>query len=107
MRLVRSAAVLLLLAACAKAPDGAPDAQSEQQSALDGVPTNGFPSWAERTVLVLSNRARADPQTELTCDAGQCPDKPCYLPMAPLVYDYNLNRSTRLHSFSRVERFKL
>jgi hypothetical protein len=64
-----------------------------------GVPENGFPSWAERTDLVLSNRARADPATELApCKAnGDCPDYGCYSPSPPLVYGYTLNLSARFH----------
>lgn len=63
-----------------------------------GVPQNGFPSWAERTILVLSNQARANPAGALaSCAGGACPDSTCYSPAAPLVWDYDLNRSARFH----------
>jgi MYXO-CTERM domain-containing protein len=64
-----------------------------------GVPQDGFPNWMERTDLVLSNRARADPATELApCKAsGACPDYACYPPAPPLVWAYTLNLSSRFH----------
>jgi len=41
----------------------------------NGVPSAGFPSWAERSVLVLANRARASPAAALAaCKPGDCPD---------------------------------
>jgi hypothetical protein len=69
-----------------------------------GAPTNSFPSWSERTILVLTNRARADPTTALaSClQSGDCPDGPCYSPSPPVVYDYDLNRSARFHSANLV-----
>jgi hypothetical protein len=69
-----------------------------------GVPQNGFPSWAERTDLVLVNRARADPATALaSCKAsGDCPDYGCYMPVPPLVYGYTLNLSARFHMTNLV-----
>jgi hypothetical protein len=65
-----------------------------------GAPNNGFPSWFERSILVLTNRARADPATALaSClQSGDCPDAPCYSPSPPLVWDIDLNRSARFHS---------
>ncbi len=68
-----------------------------------GEPQNGYPTWNERTVLVLTNRARADPAKALSeCNSGCCPwaeySATCYPPVQPLVWDYNLNRSSRFHS---------
>jgi hypothetical protein len=74
----------------------------------NGVPQNGFPSWAERTTLVLTNRARADPVAALAgCSAGgssaACPDATCYTTQPPLVWDYDLNRSARFHMANLVD----
>ena len=61
-----------------------------------GVPQGGFPSWAERSLQVFVNRDRSDPQAALaSCAAADCPDAPCYAPVPPLAYDYDLARSAR------------
>jgi hypothetical protein len=66
-----------------------------------GVPQNGFPSWAERSLQVFVNRDRADPQTALAgCSASVCPDAHCYAPVPPLGYDYDLGRSARFQLLS-------
>lgn len=65
-----------------------------------GVPVAGFPSWEERVLLVLTNRARADPQADLAdCPAGNCSERACYTqPLRPLGWSYPLNRAARLHA---------
>jgi hypothetical protein len=76
-----------------------------QPPSIDGgAPSNSFPSWFERTILVLTNRARADPATELApcLQSGDCPDAPCYSPSPPLVWDLDLNHSARFHSANLV-----
>jgi uncharacterized protein YkwD len=67
-----------------------------------GEPTNGtFPSWQERAMAQLTNRARVEPATELAaCPAGQCLEAACYLPTAPLFWQYDLNQSARFHSLT-------
>lgn len=65
-----------------------------------GEPVNGFPSWYERTILVLTNEARSDPQTALTpCSDDACPERACYDgPRQPVYWDLNLNRASRFHA---------
>ncbi len=64
-----------------------------------GEPVNGFPSWYERMVHVLTNRARCDPATALV-DCSPCGDADlgCYDPVPPLQWDANLNRAARFHA---------
>jgi len=66
-------------------------------SGFRGMPQSGFPSYNERVVHVLVNRARSDPQTELASCAA-CAEKACYAPTAPLGWALGLNRSARFHS---------
>ncbi len=70
----------------------------------NGVPQNGFPNWEERTLLVLTNRARADPAMALaSCASSDCPDATCYAPGTPYVWSYDLNRSARFHMANLVD----
>ncbi len=63
-----------------------------------GVPVGGFPSWQERMIQVYTNRARADPVTELAGCSG-CAEKACYTTaLTPLVWLNSLNRSARFHA---------
>jgi uncharacterized protein (TIGR03382 family) len=50
----------------------------------------GYPTWAERVVLYLTNRARTEP------DAFN-PDEP-YEPSAPLIFDLELAKAARFHA---------
>ena len=60
-----------------------------------------FPNWQERAVQELTNRARADPATELSgCPSGQCLESGCYPAIAPVIWNYDLNQSSRFHSAS-------
>lgn len=61
-----------------------------------GEPANGFPSWEERMVHVMTNRARSDPAADLA-ECTVCAEKDCYGQVPPLVYSYNLNRAARFH----------
>jgi len=66
-----------------------------------GEPNGTFPSWQERAVAQLTNRARVEPATELAaCPAGQCQEAACYSAKAPLIWHYDLNQAARFHSLS-------
>ena len=93
-------AVALLTVACGVGPEpgqggGEPVVQAHRAM---GVPKDGFPSWEERVVLVLTNRARADPaaQSAETC-AGGCASYP---PTKPLTHHHDLARAARFHATS-------
>ncbi len=69
----------------------------ERASALRSP--EAFPSWRERAVHVLVNRARVDPQAALAeCPEARCAEKACYGPVAPMVWDLELNRAARFHA---------
>jgi uncharacterized protein YkwD len=77
-------------------------AQIPLQAGSDaGEMVGGFPSWEERTVLELTNRARVEPSTALanctSCSAAERAST-CYTPQPPLTWDLSLNRSARFHS---------
>ncbi len=63
-----------------------------------GEAINGFPNWQERVMLEWTNRARCDPQVEMTACGGNCPEKACYTPIAPVVWNEKLNHAARFHS---------
>ncbi len=66
-----------------------------------GEPNGTFPSWQERAVAQLTNRARVEPSAELaSCPAGQCPEAACYTAVAPLFWNYDLNQAARFHSLT-------
>ena len=66
-----------------------------------GEPNGTFPSWEERAMAQLSNRARVNPATDLAgCPAGQCLEAACYAAKTPLIWNYDLNQSSRFHSTS-------
>src|SRR5688572_29754692 len=66
-----------------------------------GESNGGFPTWAERAVAQLTNRARVAPATELAaCPSGRCLEAACYSPTFPLIWHYDLNRAARFHSLS-------
>lgn len=86
---------LLLVASSALASD--PTLEPNYGEATNGT----FPSWEERVVAELTNRARVDPAAELAgCPAGNCPEATCYSARAPLPWSYDLNQSSRFHSLS-------
>jgi len=59
---------------------------------------DGFPSWAERALLELTNRARVDPQLEMSLYGAACSETACHNPQPPLYYSNPHNRSARFHS---------
>ncbi len=68
-----------------------------------GEPVNGFPNWAERVIHEWINRARVDPQLEMTaCTETRCVEHACYGVMPPLTWSQALNRSARFHSDEMV-----
>ncbi len=85
----------LLAAACGQAPEADQVATLEQHL---GVPKDGFPSWQERVILVLTNRARSDPgaQSAETCGGG-CATYPA---TKPLYHNHKLALAARFHATS-------
>ncbi|HEU4886272.1 MAG TPA: CAP domain-containing protein [Thermoanaerobaculia bacterium] len=74
---------------------------SAQPAPEYGESNGSFPSWQERAVAQLTNRARVEPSTELAaCPAGQCLEAACYSPVAPLYWNYDLNQAARFHSLT-------
>jgi uncharacterized protein YkwD len=66
-----------------------------------GEPNGTFPSWEERAVAQLTNRARAEPDADLmACPPNHCLEAACYSPTAPLIWNYDLNQSARFHSLT-------
>jgi hypothetical protein len=63
-----------------------------------GETVDGFPTWAERVHLQLANRARAEPQTEMTQCGANCAEAACYSARPPLRYKRELNRAARFHA---------
>jgi len=99
----RTSQTIQRIAALATLAGGLSIAAAQARAQGVGVPKNGFPSWDERTLLILINRDRADPQTSLSsCTAADCPDKGCYAAVPPVGWDYDLNRSARFHSTNLV-----
>ncbi len=64
----------------------------------DGEAINGFPNWQERVMHEWTNRARCDPQVEMTACGSACGDGACYTPQPPLPWMEDLNHSARFHS---------
>jgi uncharacterized protein YkwD len=64
----------------------------------DGEAVNGFPNWEERVMHEWTNRARCDPQVEMTACGTACGEGACYTPQAPIPWGENLNHSARFHS---------
>lgn len=92
------------LASCAERP---PETTLEfgTTSRAYGEPTNGFPTWYERFIIVMTNRARADPVTDLAPCAGCltssncCADAVCYTTaLPPMEWRLDLNRAARFHA---------
>lgn len=65
-----------------------------------GEIVGGFPSWEERVIHQLTNRARVAPATDLAActGCGSTELSGCYAPTTPLTYDLNLGRAARFHS---------
>ncbi|HEX7418611.1 MAG TPA: hypothetical protein VF505_01920 [Thermoanaerobaculia bacterium] len=93
MRIVRILVVFVIaLSAYAQDP------QTFATNLRIGESINGFPNWSERVILEWMNRARVDPQLEMRACGAACAEAACYRPIAPLVWDENLNHSARFHS---------
>ncbi|MBI5527576.1 MAG: hypothetical protein HY897_14690 [Deltaproteobacteria bacterium] len=86
-----------ILAGCGHEAAPATGGLASHERGLSGVPQDGFPSWAERVVLLWTNRARADPQTELAA-CQNCAEKACYQPAEPVRYSRPNNRAARFHA---------
>ena len=66
-----------------------------------GEPNGTFPSWQERAISQLTNRARVEPAADLAaCPPGNCAEAACYSPVAPLIWHYDLNQAARFHSLT-------
>jgi hypothetical protein len=64
-----------------------------------GEPVNGFPSWYERMIQVLTNRVRCDPDAALAaCSPCGDVDLGCYSAVGPVQWDEGLNRAARFHA---------
>src|SRR5260370_31590618 len=61
-------------------------------SAAVGEVVSGYPNPWERALLMASNRARADPSTVKGSMSAIYPAQP------PLVFDFDLQRSSRFHA---------
>jgi MYXO-CTERM domain-containing protein len=64
----------------------------------DGEAINGFPNWEERVMHEWTNRARCDPQVEMTACGSACSEGACYTPKPPIPWSEKLNRAARFHS---------
>ena len=84
----RTIAFLVFVSALAPAP----------RAFAVGESVDGFPSYAERVQHELTNRARVDPQFEMTACGANCGEAACYTPQPPLRYKAALNRSARFHA---------
>lgn len=59
---------------------------------------DGFPSWSERVLLEWTNRARVDPQLEMTKCGAPCGEGACYKPIEPVGWNEKTNHAARFHS---------
>jgi len=87
-----------VLVCCIAVSAYAQDPASFAANLRAGESINGFPNWSERVVLEWMNRARVDPQTEMTTCGTACGDAACYVPVMPLVWSESLNHAARFHS---------
>ncbi len=63
-----------------------------------GEGVDGFPTWAERVLHEWTNRARCDPQVEMTACGAACAEKACYAPVAPVAWSDGVGRAARFHA---------
>ncbi len=63
-----------------------------------GEEIGGFPSWGERVLHEWTNRARVDPQLEMTACGAACGDHACYAPLPPYTWSEGANHAARFHS---------
>ncbi|MCA9672365.1 MAG: CAP domain-containing protein [Myxococcales bacterium] len=92
-----------LVAGCAleeaSSPPPPPRTSIARRTQALGVPQNGFPSYGEAMIYMLTNRARADPAAELAATCTACQGV-SYNVGKPLAYDYDLSRAARFHATS-------
>ena len=63
-----------------------------------GEQIGGFPNWGERVLHEWTNRARVDPQIEMTACGAACGDKTCYVPLPPYTWSQGANHAARFHA---------
>jgi hypothetical protein len=68
-----------------------------------GEAVNGFPTWEERVIHQWINRARVEPQYEMSRCGAACAESACYKPNAPLFWAEALNRAARFHADEMVQ----
>ena len=66
-----------------------------QRAFAVGESVAGFPNYDERLMHELANRARVDPQLEMTQCGSACAEAACYTPQPPLHYVPELNHAAR------------
>jgi len=71
---------------------------STQAALAVGESVAGFPSYDERALHMLANRARVAPELEMAECGSKCPDAGCYSPKPPLYYKRELNHAARFHA---------
>ena len=84
-------AVSAQLLGCGDGMPGAPPAPASVHEAL-GEPVSGFPSPEERLMVMAVNRARSDPSVV------KGPQSTIYPARPPLLWHYDLSRSSRFHA---------
>ncbi|MCA9660651.1 MAG: hypothetical protein KC486_20080 [Myxococcales bacterium] len=67
-------------------------------AAAEGEKIDGYPSWAERVHLELTNRARVDPQVEMDQCGDNCTEAACYEVKPPLYLSRKNSRAARFHA---------
>jgi len=98
--------IFALLTACGGGGEGSGDGESSSGGSA-GDPVSGYPGWQERTLLVLTNAVRMDPQgwrdtyypfsTSLP-DASGILMPATFSAVSPLIYHNGLNQGARYHS---------
>lgn len=68
-----------------------------------GESVNGFPNWSERVMHEWTNRARVDPQLEMTACGAPCGEKACYSVTTPVWYKEELNHVARFHAAEQAK----
>ncbi len=72
-------------------------ALSPAQAEASGEKIDGYPNWAERVQLELTNRARVDPQLEMELCGDNCTEAACYSVKTPLYLNRDNSRAARFH----------
>ncbi len=89
----------------ADSPDNSPPGPPPASRSAGGIPVGGHPNWEERTLLVLTNMVRADPQGYLArytnFNGILLPEN--YPPVSPLYWQQALNEAARYHAEDMAE----